>query len=408
MKLTRRLFLAGAAAAPLVSAKSNQVHNADVIVIGAGVFGAWTAKKLQDTGRKVLLVDAHGPANSQASSGGESRMTRGAYGADRIYTEMAKTSLVDWQTLSDYARIPLFHKTGVLSFFAAAHPQAQQSMQTLQALGLPFELFEQVELKKHWPQVDWQGVEYAINELGFGALMARRAVLTLVTQFVQAGGAYLQRKIVPPESGQPALMPLKTEHGERLQAEQVVFACGPWMGKLFPDILAKRLFVTRQSVFYFDSGDSGAAFGPAQLPGWADFTALDIVYGFPNLESRGFKIANDKHGAPADPDTLSRTVYPQELEEIRDYLAKRFPALAGQPLVESRVCQYENSSNGDFLIDWHPRWSNALLVGMGSGHGFKHGPAVGELAAAMLTGAKPVEPRFSLASKKHRQARSVH
>jgi glycine/D-amino acid oxidase-like deaminating enzyme len=94
---------------------------------------------------------------------------------------------------------------------------------------------------------------------------------------------------------------------------------------------------------------------------------------------------------------------------VRAYLARRFPALATRPLVESRICQYENSSNGDLLIDRHPRWANTFLLGAGSGHGFKHGPAVGQYAADLVLGRLPKpEARFSLATKGEAQRREVH
>ena len=70
---------------------------------------------------------------------------------------------------------------------------------------------------------------------------------------------------------------------------------------------------------------------------------------------------------------------------------------------------YENSSNGDLRIDRHPNLANVLLVGAGSGHGFKHGPAVGRYAAQFLLGSlAAVEPRFSLATKAETAARAVH
>jgi glycine/D-amino acid oxidase-like deaminating enzyme len=110
-----------------------------------------------------------------------------------------------------------------------------------------------------------------------------------------------------------------------------------------------------------------------------------------------------------DPDTGDRTPSPQALADVRAFMARRFPALAKRPLSEARVCQYENSANGDFLIDRHPRLADVLLVGGGSGHGFKHGPAVGRYAAQAVTGTlRTPEPRFSLASKGERQARAVH
>jgi glycine/D-amino acid oxidase-like deaminating enzyme len=89
-------------------------------------------------------------------------------------------------------------------------------------------------------------------------------------------------------------------------------------------------------------------------------------------------------------------------------MAERFPALRAAPLAESRVCQYENTSNGDFLIDRHPEWEDMWLVGGGSGHGFKHGPAVGEYVTARILGGGEAEPRFSLAAKGERQGRTVY
>ena len=145
------------------------------------------------------------------------------------------------------------------------------------------------------------------------------------------------------------------------------------------------------------------------MPGWADFNAGDIYYGFPDLEGRGVKIAHDRHGPAIDPDTGDRQVSPAELADVRAYMERRFPALAGRPLSEARVCQYENSANGDLLIDRHPTRPNLVLVGAGSGHGFKHGPAVGRYAAELVSATlRRAEPRFSLAAKGERQNRAVH
>ncbi len=144
------------------------------------------------------------------------------------------------------------------------------------------------------------------------------------------------------------------------------------------------------------------------MPGWADFNAGDIFYGFPDLENRGVKFANDKHGVLVDPDTQDRRPTQAAIDEIVAFRDRRFPGLRGAPLIGAEVCQYENSSNGDFLIDTHPGLSNVLLVGGGSGHGFKHGPEVGRYAAARLFGVVKEEPRFSLATKGETQHREVH
>jgi glycine/D-amino acid oxidase-like deaminating enzyme len=174
-------------------------------------------------------------------------------------------------------------------------------------------------------------------------------------------------------------------------------------------LLGRRIFPTRQEVFFFAPEAGDDRFSPGRLPGWADFNGGDIYYGMPDLEARGFKIAHDAHGAPMDPDRGDRTPSPQALADVRAFMKRRFPALADRPLTEARVCQYENSANGDLLIDRHPELDNVLLVGAGSGHGFKHGPAVGLYAAQLLTGTLArAEPRFSLASKGESERREVH
>jgi monomeric sarcosine oxidase len=381
----------------------------DVIVVGAGVFGAWTARQLQRIGRRVTLLDAWGPAHSHASSGGESRMTRGAYGPDEIYARMAWESLAEWKKLSAGAGLPLFHQTGVLFFFPRIEPYVTQSLEVHKRLRLPTELLDPRELRRRFPQMNWDGVSVGLYEREFGALMARRAVQMLVSEFVAAGGTYQRASIAPPEESGGRLEAVRTSDGTTHGADDFVFACGPWLPKLFPAAVGRRIFPTRQEVFFFAPEAGDDRFAPGKLPGWADFNGGDIYYGFPDLEARGFKIAHDAHGAPMDPDRGDRTPSAQALADVRAFMKRRFPALADRPLAEARVCQYENSANGDLLIDRHPNLTNVLLVGAGSGHGFKHGPAVGLYAAQLLTGTlRSAELRFSLATKGESERREVH
>lgn len=442
--ISRRKALTALAGASAVMASAREERSAepppapswDIAVIGAGVFGAWTAWHLLRQRKRVLLLDAWGAANSRASSGGESRLTRTIYGADGIYTRMATESLADWRWLSARAGLPVLHATGVLMFFPQHESFAEQSLAVHRELGLPLEVLARAELERRYPQMSWDGVEFGLYEADYGVLMARRAVQTLVAEFVDAGGEYRVGAVAGPGApGAPAapavgaraglcaevaggeaaaaagdvLASVRTSSGERITAQQFVFACGPWLPKLFPDLLATRIFPTRQEVFFFAPPAGDDRYGARHLPGWAEFTAGDMYYGMPDLENRGFKIANDTHGAAFDPDTGERRASREGEADVRRYLASRFPALAQQPLVETRVCQYENSANGDFLIDRHPHFENVWLVGGGSGHGFKHGPAVGRYAAQLVTGQPAaVEPRFSLASKGTRQRREVH
>jgi sarcosine oxidase len=412
--VTRRALIQGLAGGLALSAGlgsrafAKSARDADTIVVGAGVFGAWTAWHLRRLGQRVLLLDASGPAHAGASSGGESRITRTLYGADDVYTRMAWDSLPDWRWLSTRSGLPVFHAVGVLMFFGKREPFVDSSLDAHKRLGLRLDVLSRPELQKRYPQIAWDGVELGLLEPALGALMARRAVLTLVQELVEAGGDYRQAAVLPPRED-AALDGLRTKAGDTLRAARYIFACGPWLPKVFPALVGTRIFPTRQEVFFLAPEGGDERFGPARLPCWADFNDGDIYYGVPDLESRGFKIAHDKHGPRFDPDSGDRLPSTEGLANVRAYLARRFPALSSRPLLESRVCQYENSSNGDLLIDRHPQWANVFLVGAGSGHGFKHGPAVGRYAADLAMGRLArVEARFSLASKGEAQRREVH
>src|SRR6266550_1734516 len=377
----------------------------DVAVIGAGVFGAWIAYQLQRWGKRVILLDAYGAGNSRSSSGGESRIIRMGYGADEIYTRSAQRSLGLWREFSQRAGQPLFHRTGVLWLAHDDDSYPAKCVNTLALAGVPFEKLTRSELERRYPQLATTDVSWAMLEPESGALMARRAVQVVVREAIKEGVVYLQQLVnSPADAGQ--LEFVRTEDGQRITAKDYVFACGPWLPKLFPDLLCDRICPSRQEVFFFGARKSANLFSAEALPIWIDFK--EEAYGFPDLENRGVKIAIDRHGPSFDPDNDDRIVTDNGLAEVRQYLARRIPQLKTAPVVETRVCQYENTSNGDFLIDRHPGYENVWLVGGGSGHGFKHGPTVGEYVAARIQGvAAGIEPRFSLGSKETKQQRAV-
>jgi glycine/D-amino acid oxidase-like deaminating enzyme len=176
---------------------------------------------------------------------------------------------------------------------------------------------------------------------------------------------------------------------------------------VFPDILRERIFVTRQEVAFIAPPDGDSRFEPKALPGWADFNGGDMYYGLPSIEGRGFKIAHDAHGPAFDPDNGDRRMSAEGMTTLRAFFERRFPSLAARPFTEFRVCQYENSSNGDFLIDRHPTLDGAYLLGGGSGHGFKHGPEVGRAMAGLIVNGTAPDARFSLATKKGIHSRTV-
>jgi sarcosine oxidase len=378
----------------------------DVVVVGAGVFGAWTAWHFVRRMQRVLLVDAYGPGNARASSTGESRIIRMGYGADEIYTRWSQRSLVQWKEFFGSGRRDLFHETGVLWLAGEGDARVRETATTLTQCGVTFETLDRTELQRRYPQIAFDGIVSGIFEPKSGVLMARRAVAAVVEDAVARGVAYRVADIVTPQTGPDrGLTTIATRGGEKIEAERFIFACGAWLGKLFPDVLGGRIFPTRQEIFFFGVPAGDTRFAPPALPTF--LFQGDETYGMPDLEGRGFKIALDRHGARVDPDTQSRIVSEEAAEEVRQYVGRRFPALRGAPIVETRVCQYENTSNGDFLIDQHPKMDNVWFAGGGSGHGFKHGPAVGEYVVARILDDAQEEARFSLESKGTVQRRSV-
>ncbi|MEO5761075.1 MAG: FAD-dependent oxidoreductase [Vicinamibacteria bacterium] len=420
-KISRRTFVgaavtAGASQAPAqitppaaakkaaAAVRPTRGSGFDVAVVGAGVFGAWTAWHLQSRGLRVVLIDAYGPGSSRASSGGETRVIRMGYGSQEIYTRMSWDSLAQWKKLQRATGERLFTETGMLFLAREQDPLTLETLAMLTKVGVPHEKLDQAELAKRYPQIDLGPITWAVSEPRSGALFARRAVQVVTREFEKAGGTFILGQAQAP-SGGSAITSLKV--GDRtVTATNFVFACGPWLGKVFPDVLGDRIFPTRQEVFYFGVPPGDDRFAPPKMPTWIDFGAE--IYGIPDLENKGFKVAIDKHGPKFDPDGGERIVTAESLAIVKAFVAERFPGLKNAPVVGTEVCQYENSSNGDFLVDQHPGHKNAWLVGGGSGHGFKHGPALGAYVADRVTKGGPVDVKFSLATKEKVQARAVH
>lgn len=400
--IDRRGFLAASATSAALLAATSEAEaqrrraggKPDIVVIGAGVFGVWTAWQLLLGGAKVLLVDAWGPGHNRSSSGGETRLIRTEYRGDPIYTRWAWDSLAEWKALGKRHELPIFHETGALYIFPKDEPIIDKSIAVQRALNVPIEKLTPAEMARRWPQIDFTGIDVGVMQPTMGALMARRSCQVLTEDFIKRGGSYRQAEIAPPGATGARLEAVTTTSGERIAAGKFVFACGPWLPKVFPDVVGRRIVPSRQDVFFFAPAGGDTRFEPPHMPAWVDVSSPDLHYGFPDIESRGFKIALDTHGPSTDPDTMDRRITDRALADVRAYLSRRFPALARRPLAESRVCQYENSHNGNLLLDRHPETANVWIAGGGSGHGFKHGPAVGRYVAGLVGGTVKPEARF--------------
>ena len=355
-----------------------------IAVIGAGAFGGWTALNLLERGARVTLLDAWGPGNSRASSGGETRVMRGTYGPDQPYTEMAARALKLWAKYERGWKRQFLHRTGVLWMASGRDDTFERgSVKMLRTAKIEYRELSAPQMKKRWPQINFEGIEWGIFEPECGYLEARASCQAVVEAFVAAGGRYRQASVLPDELENSPLGGVALSDGSLLKADRFVFACGPWLGKLFPKAIGDRIQATKQDIFFFGAPAGDDRFCDTHLPVWADHRGR-FRYGIPGRDRRGFKIADDTRGPSFDPTFGERVASPETLKDIREYVGFRFPALKDAPLVETRVCQYEQTPDGDFIVDRHPSNENVWLLGGGSGHGFKHGPAVGEMMAEMI------------------------
>jgi glycine/D-amino acid oxidase-like deaminating enzyme len=354
-----------------------------IAVVGAGAFGGWTALYLLRGGARVTLLDSWGPGNSRASSGGETRVIRGAYGPDQPYTKLAARALDLWKENQTQWKRKFFFPVGVLWMVEGDGAFERGSLPVLKDAGIPFEQLAVNELKVRWPQISFDNVEWGIYEPQSGYLLARASTQAVVDQFVAEGGEYRQVMVAANDldNGQCKTLPLSD--GSTVTADRYVFACGPWLGKLFPHTVGPHFLSTKQDVFFFGTPAGDPRYNESNVPVWADHSD-HFMYGVPGNQGRGFKMADDTRGPEFDPTTGQRLVSEDTLAAARRYLAYRFPGMKDAPLVETRVCQYENTTDHNFIVDRHPVSENVWIIGGGSGHGFKHGPALGEMVAKLV------------------------
>lgn len=370
-----------------------------IAVVGAGAFGGWIALALVERGHRVTLLDAWGPGHSRSSSGGETRVIRGLYGADRRYLDWTVRSFERWRDAERWSSLPLYQRLGCLWMFRTDDSYARLSLPHMDAVGLAVDEISPAEAARRWPGVNFQGIAHAWFEPEAGYLRARMACQAVAREVVTRGGE-LRRAAVRPLGEIPngELSGLQLEDGDMVRADRYVLAAGPWLPELLPELLGPLLRPTRQEVFFFGTPAGRATLHETELPVWIDWGER-IFYGIPGNDERGFKLGDDTRGPAIDPTRADRRASEEELARARAVLAERFPALAGAPLVETRVCQYENSPDGHLIVDRHPAAANLWLAGGGSGHGFKLAPALGEAVAEALLADRPPGGELALAGR---------
>jgi sarcosine oxidase len=318
----------------------------------------------------------------RAASGGESRLIRCAHGPARWYTRSARRALDLWRELEQESGARLFVPAGVAWLARCEDGWEAESARVLDEEAIPTQRLSPAEAARLFPSFNGEGLAFVLFEPESGVLRARDATRVLVEQAV-ARGARLAS--VP---GRPSGAAVEAD-GQLLEADRVVWACGAWLARLFPELVELR--VTKQDVYFFGAP---AAWQTPSVPGWVDYDGA--VYGVSDLDGRGFKASPDDDGPEFDPDSDDRVPSAEGERAAREYLGFRFPALAGAPLVGSRTCPYSLTADTNFVIAPHPEHPNVWLLGGGSGHGFKHGPALAEYVERLLSGDEKPDPSFGL------------
>lgn len=359
---------------------------ADVVVVGAGAFGGWTALYLREMGVDVTMVDAYGAGNARASSGGETRQIRAAYGNQEYYSRWVVEAFARWKKRQAEWGRTIFFETGQVSFVPELTPALRETQAILDRLKVKTEVLGREELVRRFPQVNAEGMNYGIYTPGTGVLKAREGCQAVADAFQKAGGRFtIARASLGTQAG-GKLQDVTLSNGQTIAAQSYVFAVGPWLPKVFPDVMANKMRSPRMLELFFGTPPGDERFTYPNFPNWA----VGGAYGFPSIEGRGFKVALEGTQL-VDPDTQQRVLTAEEVAKGREFVARWFPLLKDQPLVESKVCQYEMSVDSNFIVQRHPALENVWLVGGGSGHGYKHGIILGEYVANRVLG-RPTDP----------------
>ena len=377
----------GKPSAPAVHARQSP----DVAVVGGGAFGAWTALHLQQSGAQVVLIDQYGPANSRATSGGETRGVRTGYGGrdhGLLWTRWAKRAIEkwnEWDAQWQEMLLPrVFFTTSDLILREEWDDFLEETRQNWDQTGVRYEVLDADEVGRRWPVIDLKDIAVALHEVDAGVVRARRAIESVARVFEHAGGRIETAHAELGDRTGRRLDSLRLRPGdEALSAGTTVFALGPWFPKAFPELMGKKLRIPMGHVLYFRTPPGDDRYSWPNLPSY-NFPG---VTGWPALgpDNRGFRVRTGGR-PPDDPDTSRRWLRPEEHERPRSFVAERFPGLADAPVSETRSCHYELSATRNFFFDHHPDFDNVWLAGGGSAEGFKFGPVVGEYLAGRVLG----------------------
>jgi sarcosine oxidase len=344
------------------------------VVVGAGVFGSSLADALSGRGWEVTLVERYAPGNARSSSGDASRLLRQAHGrgnaTDKWYASMAGEARSRWLAVSQEEDRELFSETGALWLAHTEDGWERRAEEVLRSVGAPVEMLSPTSVSDLVPSMQAKDLLFALHEPRAGVLRAAEAVRVLAQRAMRQGARLIRGTAVP--AGDSVRV-----NGRTLSADRIVWACGAWLGTLFPTEAPIR--ATRQDVFYWDTPPTWSL-----TPAWADQD--HGIYGLPDLDGQGAKILRHRPGRRVAADRFSREPDLSAAAAVSRYLRTRFRGLAPLRILRTHVMQYELTPTEDFLVGPVPGAERTWLMGGGSGHGFKHGPALAAHLTDVLEG----------------------
>ena len=368
----------------------------DAIVVGLGAMGSAATYQLAKRGASVLGIDQLKPPHELGSTHGDSRITRIACGEGPEYSSFARRSHEIWRELEKATGRDLFTQNGMLVISgqgkrAAGHENEkflETTINAAQEANVSHETLDGKAIRERFPAFNVREDDTAYFDRVSGFV---RPGLCIEAQLQRASisGATLrfhEKMLQFEQSGEEVRM---TTAAGSYRAKKLILTAGPWVNEVLR--LDCEFKITRQVLYWFRFKRESASrnFVPERFPVYIwQIPAPQVIYGFPLIgrPDEGVKIATEQYEVTTAPDSVRRSVSPDEISEMfSTYVSPYFPDL-DDICVKAKVCLYTCMPKARFVIDSHPRMKNVIVASPCSGHGFKHSAAIGETLAQMALG----------------------
>lgn len=366
----------------------SEVLRTDVVVVGLGAMGSAALHHLSRSGVRVIGLDRHAPPHTLGSTHGRSRITREAIYEHPLYVPIVRRANELWTELEAEADSVLFHRTGALMIGPPGGELVAGARRSAELHAIPYEILDASEVRTRFPAFAPPEEAVALLEHNAGLLLPENIIEAQLRLAEQRGATVITSDAATGCVAEGDGVVVTTESGTRVEAECAIVAAGAWLPRFFPE-LELPLQIERQLLHWFRPVQREevhrADCCPLSL--W-EFAPDRLFATFSDLAD-GVKCGVHHEGEILrDPESINRTISPEEDATVRALLAAIQPLAAGDQ-VESRVCIYTNTPDHHFLIDRHPLHPQILFASPCSGHGFKFSSAIGELLSDTARGAQP-------------------